>query len=46
MALLGIYRSNKAVGYDDLAEEAKKRLLEEYPDSPAAAELRANGAGS
>jgi len=46
MALLGIYRSNKAVGYDDLAEDARKRLLEEYPDSPAAAEVRADGAGS
>lgn len=46
MALLGIYRSNKAIGYDDLADEAKKRLLQEYPDSPAAAQLRADGAGS
>lgn len=44
-ALLGIYRSNIAIGYDDLADEAKKRLLEKYPDSPAAAEIRVNGAG-
>jgi outer membrane protein assembly factor BamD len=45
-ALLGIYRCNKAIGYDDLADEAKERLLSKYPDSPAAAELRANGAGA
>lgn len=45
-ALLGIYRSNKAIGYDDLADEAKARLLAEYPDSPAAAQLRANGSGA
>jgi len=45
-ALLGIYRSNKAIGYDDLAEEARERLLAEYPDSPAAAEVRVNGAGT
>jgi outer membrane protein assembly factor BamD len=45
-ALLGIYRSNKAIGYDDLADEARERLLAEYPDSPAAAELRANGSGA
>jgi outer membrane protein assembly factor BamD len=39
-ALLGIYRSNDAIGYDDLAEEARGRLLREYPDSEAATELR------
>lgn len=44
-ALLGIYRSNLGIGYDDLAEEARERLLAEYPDSPAAAEVRVNGAG-
>ena len=38
-SLLGIYRSNEAIGYDDLAEEARNRLLREYPDSEAAAEL-------
>jgi outer membrane protein assembly factor BamD len=43
-ALLGIYRSNTAIGYDDLADEARERLLAEYPDSPAAQEVRANGA--
>ncbi|GMV07624.1 MAG: putative outer membrane protein assembly factor BamD [Gemmatimonadota bacterium] len=45
-ALLGIYRSNKAIGYDDLADEARERLLAEYPDSPAAAEVRVDGAGT
>lgn len=45
MSLLGIYRANKAFGYDDLAEEARERLLNEYPDSPAAEEIRANGDG-
>jgi outer membrane protein assembly factor BamD len=40
-ALLGLYRSNEEIGYDDLAEEAKARLLREYPDSDAAAELLA-----
>lgn len=44
-ALLGIYRSNMAIGYEDLAEEARDRLLADYPDSPAAAEVRVNGAG-
>jgi outer membrane protein assembly factor BamD len=45
-ALLGIYRSNLAIGYEDLAEEARDRLLRDYPDSPAASEVRTNGAGS
>lgn len=45
-ALLGIYRANLAIGYEDLADEAKQRLLSRYPDSPAAAELRVNGAGA
>jgi len=40
-ALLGLYRSNEEIGYDDLAEEARARLLREYPDSEAADELRA-----
>jgi outer membrane protein assembly factor BamD len=39
-ALLGLYRANDAIGYTDLAEEARDRLLAEYPDSPEAAELR------
>ena len=42
-ALLGVYRSNTAIGYDDLAQEARERLLEEFPDSQAAQELRTNG---
>ncbi|MEJ2206581.1 MAG: outer membrane protein assembly factor BamD [Gemmatimonadota bacterium] len=44
-ALLGLYLSNQAIGYDDLAEEAREQLLERYPDSPAAAEVRTDGAG-
>lgn len=39
-ALLGLYRSNQEIGYDDLAEEARSRLLLEYPNSEAAAEVR------
>lgn len=39
-ALLGIYRANMEIGYDDLAEEARERLLREFPDSEAAAEIR------
>jgi len=39
-ALLGIYKANMAIGYDDLAEEARERLLTRYPESQAAAELR------
>jgi outer membrane protein assembly factor BamD len=45
-ALKGIYLSNIAIGYEDLAEEARQRLLESYPDSPAAQELRTDGEGS
>ncbi len=45
-ALLGIYRANKAIGYDDLADEARERLLSMYPDSPAANEVRINGSSS
>lgn len=41
-ALLGVYWSNLEIGYDDLAEEARDRLLNEYPDSEAAAEIRAD----
>jgi outer membrane protein assembly factor BamD len=42
-ALLGLYTANQAIGYDDLADEARERLLQRYPDSAAAEELRANG---
>jgi outer membrane protein assembly factor BamD len=45
-ALLGIYEANKAIGYDDLAEDARDRLLEQYPDSPAASSVRADGNGN
>ena len=42
-ALLGLYRANMEIGYEDLAEEAHARLLREYPQSEAAAEIQANG---
>lgn len=45
-ALLGVYRANQAIGYDDLADEARERLLSQFPDSEAAAEIRANGVAS
>jgi outer membrane protein assembly factor BamD len=45
-ALLGIYRANQAIGYDDLAQEARDQLLSQYPDSPAAASVRADAVGS
>lgn len=41
-ALLGIYEANKAIGYDDLAEDARERLLEQYPESPEAGSVRVN----
>ena len=44
-ALKGLYQSNLAIGYDDLAEEAKERLLREYPESEAATELGIDGSG-
>ncbi|MDE3004291.1 MAG: outer membrane protein assembly factor BamD [Gemmatimonadota bacterium] len=40
-ALLGVYRANLEIGYDDLAEEARDLLLQRYPDSEAAAEMNA-----
>lgn len=45
-ALLGVYESNVAIGYEDEAEEARTRLLEMYPDSEAAQSVRTNGASS
>lgn len=45
-ALLGIYLANTEIGYDDLAEEARTRLLREFPTSSEAQELAANGSGS
>lgn len=38
-ALLGIYRANLAIGYDDLAEDARDQLIARYPESPAAREV-------
>jgi len=44
-ALMGLYRANEAIGYDDLAEEARSRLLREYPDSDSAHELQSEDSG-
>lgn len=38
-ALLGVYRSNLEIGYDDLAEAARQQLLQRYPESDAASEI-------
>ena len=43
-SLLGVYRANVEIGYDDLAEAARDLLLQRYPDSEAAAELNAENA--
>lgn len=45
LALLGVYEANSAIGYDDLAEEARQRLLAEYPESEAAETIRADEEG-
>ncbi len=45
MALKGIYDANKSIGYDDLAEDARKKLLANYPDSPEAASLHTDADG-
>ena len=45
-ALLGVYRSNEEIGYDDLAEDASERLLGRYPESEAAAQLRSETSGA
>lgn len=45
-SLKGIYWSNIYIGYEDIAEETKARLLAEYPDSPAAKELGGDAPGS
>lgn len=44
-ALLGIYLSNQAIGYQDLADVAKDRLMLEYPSSEAATTLTAGDSG-
>jgi len=45
-ALLGVYQANMGIGYDDLAEEARQRLLADYPDSEAARSISGDGPGS
>ena len=45
-ALLGLFRANEAIGYSDLAVEARDRLLQDYPESPEAEELRTAGDAS
>ena len=42
-ALAGLYRSNLEIGYDDLADDARERLLRDYPESEAAAQIRTHG---
>ena len=42
-ALLGLYQANMEIGYEDLAEEARARLLRDYPQSEAATEVVASG---
>ena len=44
-ALLGVYEANREIGYDDLAEAARARLLAEYPDSESAAVIRGDSVG-
>lgn len=44
-ALLGLYLSQQEIGYDDLAEEARERLLNQYPDSDAAGAVRTDESG-
>lgn len=45
-ALLGVYKANKKIGYDDLAEQAKTKLLAKYPNSPEAKSLASDGGSS
>ncbi len=42
-ALMGVYKANMAIHYDDLAEKAKERLINSYPNSPEAKALSSNG---
>ena len=44
-ALLRLFQSYTEVGWEREAEDARERLLREYPDSDAALEVRANGGG-
>jgi outer membrane protein assembly factor BamD len=45
-ALLGLYRSNQAIGYQDIADALRTQLIQDYPDSPEAAEVQASGTTS
>ena len=45
-ALLGLYLANQEIGYDDLADEARERLLSEYPDSESAGVIGGDRSGS
>lgn len=45
-ALQQIYEAYTAIGYDDLAQEARDRLVSNYPDSEAAQAVQVNGQGS
>ena len=45
-SLAGIYYANLAIGYEDEAEVAKQRLLDQYPESAEATTLRTNGSES
>ena len=45
-ALLGLYLSNQEIGYDDIADEARERLLSQYPDSESAGVIRGDRSGS
>jgi outer membrane protein assembly factor BamD len=40
-ALLGIMRAYERIGYQDLVEETRKRILDSYPNSPEARDLAA-----
>jgi outer membrane protein assembly factor BamD len=42
-ALLGLYKANKKIGYDDVAAQVKKKLLADFPDSPEAKSLASDG---
>ena len=45
-ALLGLFRSNEAIGYLDIADTMRTQLIEDYPNSPEAAEVQASGNAS
>ena len=44
-ALLRIYLANTEFGYDDLAEDARQKLLTDYPDSAEARSISSDGSG-